>query len=372
MLQPHRLRAYYQQAGSTLNPLVFALALLCWPVGVVSNTTQGAPSVNSNASEVATITYLRPDITSVFPVIESRQFDKTLDVRQQDDCLHQTLANAICLPVESLLTDRARLANFSGLLWKLGTAGLTGSEHMLIMGDKLVRMEFVAGLLHLAGQRQITLLYRPLTDIIEQHDKQHDQQFAPGSPTPPTRTSVWQSLMRSENIVLHNEMQQQAQAGATVILDGRTDAEYWGQVIRSARGGHIPGADSSPYGLWQPMSDTKPTAVKDTVIAYAADAYSGLAFYSRLISGGQHTRIYLDGWKRWATDSNLPVDAASYPGAAPQAAGNTSPDSQPVPPVPAKTRGFRATDWLFWGISVALAFGCGYIVSRVLQKSGSE
>ncbi len=357
-----------RQALTTLLPQILSLVLLYWPDWAVSNSTEINLTTKSHTTDSAIVSYLKHDPAVTLSAIESGEFDSLIDVRKQTDCLQQTLTNAICLPVESLLTDRARLANFSGLLWKLGTAGLAGSEHVLILGDNMARKEFMAGVLHLAGQKKITLLHQPLTEFADNQKQKNKQFFSSGSALPPTRTVVWQALMRSENIVLHKEMQKLQQSGTAMILDGRSDADYWGQTIRAARGGHIPGADSSPYTQWQLDSNTLSANEHAPVIAYAADAYTGIAYYTRLIAAGQNTRLYIDGWRRWAADARLPVDAASYPGSASRAMDPDRALARQASPPALNPQRFGATNWLFWGLSVALAFCCGYIVCRVLQK----
>jgi len=87
-----------------------------------------------------------------------------IDVRSEVDCLKSSLADAHCLSVEMLLPTPSRLANFSGLLWQLGTVGLTGEEHVLIVGQSTLRKDFIGGVLYLAGQRKISILEPSIAD----------------------------------------------------------------------------------------------------------------------------------------------------------------------------------------------------------------
>ncbi len=294
---------------------------------------------------------------------------KIVDVRVESECRKSTLAKANCLPIEELMASKQRLANFSGLLWKLGTVGLNGSEHVLVIGNKMTRKDTMAGILHLAGQYRISILKPSMTELIDSKSK---WSFSKGTLAPPTRIQVWQTLMRSDNIVLHNEMMQLVLHNNPTILDGRSDEEYWGQVVNAHRGGHIPGADSSSYSYWFDAAGSMKTAVPldsistdHPVIAYAANSYASIGYYARLIAAGLTPRVYLDGWVRWASQSDLPVDAGSYGSSnalptVPTANKAESTERQHFPRQP--------VSWLFWGLSVAIAFLSGYIISRIRQR----
>lgn len=294
-----------------------------------------------------------------------------IDVRDAKECEKKTLSTAICLPIEDVMASKQRLANFSGLLWKLGSAGLNGSEHVLIAGNRVTRKDAMAGILHLAGQRRISVLESAMSDLTA---KNTHWSFSKGSMPSSTRMQVWQSPMRSEQIVLHNEMIQIVRGNDAFILDGRSDAEYWGQVVNARRGGHIPGADSSSYSHWLDSSEKTniPTPrvldiADQSTIVYAADTYTGISYYTRVIAAGLSARIYLDGWVRWAAQTDLPVDAASY----------SSPDVESTSISPSNAHNplnqhfLRLPfSWPFWGLSVAIAFICGYIISKIrLRKN---
>lgn len=313
----------------------------------------------SFAAESSTISYVDsiPDNT------------KIVDVRDVSECRKSTLQSATCLSVEDLMASRQRLANFSGLLWKLGTIGLTGSEHVLVVGNSVARKDTFAGILHLAGQRKISILDVSISDLTESKTA---WSFSKGTTAPSTRTQVWQIPMRSDRIVLHNEMVQIVFADNSLILDGRSDAEYWGQVVKAHRGGHIPGADSSSYTHWieSPGSNNSGTPAdviktEQTIIVYAADTYSSIGYYTRAIAAGLTAHIYLDGWVRWAAQSDLPVDAASYSNENVSQSSNKQSEGD-------MSFGQHLTQntysWFLWGLSVAIAFISGYIIARVSQR----
>ncbi len=173
-----------------------------------------------------------------------------IDVRPDAQCQRQSLKNAICIPQEHITTPVARLANVSGLLWLLGTAGLDGSEHVVVVGDKAVRRDFIAGVLHLAGQVQVYILNTSVNSLMDS-----GQPTAVGRSRSNVRLKVFKSRMRSDKILLRNElMPLLGSMQAPTILDGRTEAEYWGHLILGTRGGHLPGAVHSPISSWKEIS----------------------------------------------------------------------------------------------------------------------
>jgi len=237
--------------------------------------------------------------------------DVILDVRSAAACRNGSIPEARCLPAEDVLAPHRRLANISGILWLLGTAGLEGGEHVLIIGDRGQEREFMAGLLYLAGQQRISILNRPLSRVTGGSDGQR-----PGIPRSRTREAVWQAPLRADRIVLRSELRAQlVRDDAPVLIDGRGEAEYWGQRIRAARGGHLPGAQHLAAASLSPGSSEAFDAVAfaGEPVAYAHDAYEGLIYLSRLLARGVGARLYLEGWVGWASDGALPVDSLAYP-----------------------------------------------------------
>jgi len=295
-----------------------------------------------------------------------------VDARSKSECLSSSYAGAHCLPIETLLPSHQRLANFSGLLWKLGAIGLKGSEHILVVGQSTMRKDFLAGVLYLAGQRRISVLNPSVPNKLT--DKPSES-LTTGTAASTTRKVVWQNLMRSDKIVLHNDMKEIVAAGDMLILDGRTDAEYWAQKIRAHRGGHIPGADLSSYSDWVdtsniPVTNTSgssPIAIAQPLVAYAADTYSGIAYIARIVAAGVNARLYIDGWVRWASDTALAVDAASYPGKGESLRTQTAQQTESENAI-GQDYPKRHMPVGIWLISVALAFLCGYIASSVYRR----
>lgn len=233
-----------------------------------------------------------------------------VDTRPLEACKLRSVAGAVCLPAGDFLGPQRRLLAERDLLWLLGTAGLAGDETALVVGQDATARDFVAGLLYIAGQRRVRVLTEPIGNLLES-----GIETGPGRERSFVREQVYQAAMRDGVVVLRDELR--AMRPAPMVLDGRTEAEYWGEVARSPRSGRLPGAISLPglalrAGLASP--EARPLLPEGVPVAYGHDAYEGLAYLTLLTAGyGVPARLYLAGWAEWAVDGALPVDAAGYP-----------------------------------------------------------
>lgn len=222
-----------------------------------------------------------------------------IDSRPLADCRRLTLAGARCLPADDFLGAQRQLPSERDILWLLGTAGLDGSETVLVVGETPAARDFVGGLLYLAGQRRVRILAEPLAPALAA-----DGGAGSGVERGMVRSAVFTAPMRAERVVLKHELMRSA---APMLLDGRSAREYRGQTQRGARGGRLPGARSLPATTLLP-GGAQPAPAADAV-AYAHDAFEGIAYFTRLAAGlGLPVRVYAGGWSEWAADAGLPVD----------------------------------------------------------------
>lgn len=138
-----------------------------------------------------------------------------VDVRPLGQCQQAALPGARCLPPTEFLGQRSQLPSERDLLWLLGTAGLDGSERVVVAGDHAGAREFVAGLLYLAGQREVRVLSVPLTTLLASRSD-----AAPGQLRALVRATVFTAPMRDSLwVVTPREL---AEAAAIVVPDAYT------------------------------------------------------------------------------------------------------------------------------------------------------
>ena len=95
-----------------------------------------------------------------FVAAPDAEVDVVVDSRPAARCAEATLPGARCVPITDILGPHDRFPSVSGLLWLLGTAGLTGGEHVLVVGERARDRDALAGVLYLAGQRRVSVLAR--------------------------------------------------------------------------------------------------------------------------------------------------------------------------------------------------------------------
>jgi len=365
--------------------VIFCIALMLLSQTALSQQTlplqkDGAAATPSTAAiPVIDCAAMTPPISTAGSAGSAGSAAAIIDTREAAQCESASLKTARCLPASDFLAAHNRLANISGLLWLLGTAGLTGREHVLVIGDQTRDKEFIAGLLYLAGQRKITVLATPVAKLAA-------ARLAPGTLRSTTREKIFSAAMRSDRIVLRRDIVTLIREGrAPVILDGRSEAEYWGETIRASRGGHLPGAQllamtslaiMAPHRMTPHRKKTSPggtpprapihIAAGKTAIAYGHDSYEGLIYLARLIARHVPAKLYSEGWAGWASDGALPADSVTYPD---RAALKRPAIARAVKPLAA----FGGLGSLVLLAVAAVAgicmFAAGFFASRIIGKS---
>jgi len=123
------------------------------------------------------------------------------------------------------------------------------------------------------------------------------------------------------------EVQNKLGNPSVVIVDTRTDGEYTGEVVRSKRGGAIPGAvhlewtnNVDPNGFLKPAAELsrmyaerKITPDKQ-VIAHCQGAYRSAHTYLALrLIGYPNVKNYLGSWGEWGRRLDLPIEHPTKP-----------------------------------------------------------
>ncbi|MFT5504420.1 MAG: hypothetical protein ACI845_003560 [Gammaproteobacteria bacterium] len=80
-----------------------------------------------------------------------------IDARNLDQCLQSSVESSLCLPASTFKSANKEMPSFYHSSWVLGTLGLDGSEDLLIFSDDKHDRNLVAGVLQLAGQKNIAL-----------------------------------------------------------------------------------------------------------------------------------------------------------------------------------------------------------------------
>ena len=148
---------------------------------------------------------------------------------------------------------------------------------------------------------------------------------------PVTRDAVaprpveWPAQPRTDRAAGWKDVALRLDSPGAVMLDTRSDDEYYGRVARAKRGGAIPGAVHVEWthnldgdGAFKPLPELRAmyesagiTPDKE-VIAYCQGGYRAAHGYLALrLLGYPRVRNYLGSWKEWGDREELPVEIKS-------------------------------------------------------------
>jgi thiosulfate/3-mercaptopyruvate sulfurtransferase len=141
----------------------------------------------------------------------------------------------------------------------------------------------------------------------------------------PPPKSEWIGVRAEPTIATWREVHGAIGATDTIILDTRSDGEYYGTTVRAKRGGAVPGAvhlewtrNLTPDGDFKPAADLK-TMYENAgvtpdreVITYCQGGYRAAHSYLALrLLGYPRVRNYVGSWKEWGDREDLPIEHPS-------------------------------------------------------------
>lgn len=139
---------------------------------------------------------------------------------------------------------------------------------------------------------------------------------------PAPRPTAWTGARRTDLVATWKDVLDRLSDADTAILDTRSDGEYCGTVVRSARGGAVPGAihlewtnNLGPDGAFKPAVELRAmyAAAGITpdreVVTYCQGGYRAAHSYLALrLIGFPRVRNYLGSWREWGDKTELPIE----------------------------------------------------------------
>jgi thiosulfate/3-mercaptopyruvate sulfurtransferase len=139
--------------------------------------------------------------------------------------------------------------------------------------------------------------------------------------------TTWTGTRRGEVLATWKDLHDKLGKPDVAVLDTRTDGEYCGTTVRSARGGAVPGAvhiewtrNLAPDGTFKPPAELRAmyeaagiTPDKE-VIAYCQGGYRAANAYLALrLLGYPRVSNYLGSWREWGDRLDLPIEHPARP-----------------------------------------------------------
>jgi thiosulfate/3-mercaptopyruvate sulfurtransferase len=135
----------------------------------------------------------------------------------------------------------------------------------------------------------------------------------------------WRGRADPSRLATWRDVQERLGRADAVILDTRSDDEYYARVARAARGGAIPGAAHVEWkrnldaaGAFRPAAELKKmyedagVTPDREVVTYCQGGYRAAHAYLALrLLGYPRVRNYLGSWKEWGDRTDLPIEVPS-------------------------------------------------------------
>lgn len=140
--------------------------------------------------------------------------------------------------------------------------------------------------------------------------------------TQPPKASQWTGERHDARLATWRDVRDRLNKPDAVILDTRSDGEYYGTTVRAARGGAIPGAvhiewtrNLDASGAFKPATELRRMyedagVTRDReVVTYCQGGYRAAHGYLALrLLGYPRVRNYIGSWKEWGDRLDLPIE----------------------------------------------------------------
>lgn len=216
-------------------------------------------------------------------------------------------------PVVGLLPDDETLAR------AFSDAGLRNDAHIVAYDHgKFTPAARLLYTLHVMGHEALSLLDGGLTAWQADGFELDSGDFTPPAP------SGFRAAQHTERVADHDWIRGHLDDPGTRLIDVRSADEYRGSDVRSARGGHIPGAVSLDWreflqddGRLKPedelrslLADRGVSAENESVHYCQSHMRSSFTYLVFLMLGHTRVRGYPGAWSDWGNREDTPISTA--------------------------------------------------------------
>lgn len=249
-----------------------------------------------------------------------------LDLRPAEDYVAGRIAGAVHLDLLGISLIDTSPAPLAAFLWMaehlLASRGVAEGRPVIVYDDRTgTRAARAFWFLEYFGHPSVRVLDGGFASWVRAG---LPVSAAPGTP----RKGAWTGVNRhAERLATWSDVRDRLGSGDCVLLDTRSEAEYYGDQMRAKRGGAIPGAVHvewvralDEHGEMRPADELRrlyePLGVTPDreIITYCQGGYRAAHTYLALrLLGYPRVRNYLGSWKEWGDRVDLPLERPRRP-----------------------------------------------------------
>src|SRR5688500_3695590 len=248
-----------------------------------------------------------------------------IDTRPAENFCDNHLPEAVHLDLFGISAVDTSPAPLNAFFWiiehLLASRGVSNDVGIVVYDDTSgIRAARIFWFLEFFGHRDTRVL-----------DGGHDAGRARGLPV--TQKAVkpvpteWTGTRDAMTLASWTDVRDRLASAESVILDTRSDEEYYGTKVRAARGGAIPGAVHLEWtnnlradGAFKPAAELKDmyeragVTPNREVVTYCQGGYRAAHSYLALrLIGYPRVRNYIGSWKEWGDRVDLPIEHPTKP-----------------------------------------------------------
>jgi thiosulfate/3-mercaptopyruvate sulfurtransferase len=248
-----------------------------------------------------------------------------LDVRPAESFAAGHIPGAVHLDLWGVSLIDTSEAPLRAFMWMIGhlfsLRGITPEQPVVVYEqDSGMRAARAFWLLEYLGHPNVSVLDGGFTAWARAGQAVTTEAVAP---TP----SSWHGTADASTLATWQQVYERLGKTDAVIVDTRSDEEYFGEAVRAKRGGAIPGAvhlewkkNLSPDGRFRSEPELRAMYASAgvtpdrEVVTYCQGGYRAAHTYLALrLLGYPKVRSYTGSWKEWGDREDLPIERTARP-----------------------------------------------------------
>ena len=278
------------------------------------------PQLLVNPNELASLLGVSSGSATGRPMKVDASTPILIDLRPAEVFVTGHIPGAVHLDLYGLSLVNTDSAPLDAFLWMIAhlltTRGVDGDRTVVVYDDQSgMRAARAFWFLELFGHQDVRVLDGGVSGW------EREGFFTTTEATVPNKAN-WDVGRVEARLATWRDLQERLGQSEVVILDTRSDGEYFGTTVRAKRGGAVPGAvhiewtkNLNSEGEFKSASELVAlyeaagvTAEKD-IVSYCQGGYRAAHSYLALrLIGYPRVRNYVGSWKEWSDREDLPIE----------------------------------------------------------------